>query len=283
MCCNWLLALARPLLPFRVFPSRIHSLLWSLACNPGFAFDPMFCPQNISISFFSLIHFSCLPHSFSQRRPPPTCCFNIRHYCCTGKPETAKKILRDAIKCVVQRFPSLTSYEHTTKTRCHPFLLKSQANILFLRALILFLSSNFRFGHSLGDKVGIFVSHRSPDDYYSFIHSFNFTVFFACARLVLCLISVGFKCVCVFEIRLSIELMDVMTSSAVMLLYVNIVAQCKRIDKMWNMTGMRWERRRRRQRPYQRRRADEKVLAANRSKEIIRIRRRSQWQRRPHS
>lgn len=149
------------------------------------------------------------------------------------------------------------------------------------------LSSNFRFGHSLDDKVLIFVFLRSPDDYFyyfSFIHSFTQfhrrVFFFARARTPRVVSYICWFRVCVFKIRLSIELMDVMTSSAVMLLYVNIVAQCKRIDKMWNIIEMRWERRRR---PHQRRRADEKVLAANRSKEIIRIRRRSQWQRRPHT
>lgn len=69
------------------------------------------------------------------------------------------------------------------------------------------------------------------------IHSFNFivvcflfSVFFA--RLVLCLICllVSSVCVCMYEIRLSIELMDVMTSGTVMLLYVNIVTQSHRVQ-----------------------------------------------------
>lgn len=76
------------------------------------------------------------------------------------------------------------------------------------------------------------------------IHSFNFIV--SCVVMcifllrascwVLCLLASSVSCVwvCPYEIRLSIELMDVMTRSAVMPLYVNIGAQCKRIDKMWN-------------------------------------------------
>lgn len=90
------------------------------------------------------------------------------------------------------------------------------------------------------------------------IHSFDSNVvcflFIFCARTRLCssarspCIKFGGimrmnVCVCFYKIRLSIELMDVMTSNAVMLLYVNIVthshSECKRIDKMCDIFEMR--------------------------------------------
>lgn len=177
------------------------------------------------------------------------CRFNIRPFSVApeNEKEPAKKrrniILRDTIKCVFLSLP----FDLRVR-RCHFNIQIASEKFLFCFRFF-FFSSIFRFGHTASvswrrrrrwrrrqwrrrcAEMYIFGSLGSFSMAITMniiiIHSFNFIVvcflfFFliflrASTRLVLSLDSVSSVCVCmraryVYKIRLSIELMDVMTS-----------------------------------------------------------------------